>query len=126
TARAQPHPVTAGVPHAKGVIDGAGLRVSEEVGELIEMQIVGMDQRVDLAKTQQLIARNETQDREHRVRPEDTAAGQIPVPQAAAPPVERSVDPRAHRLIDLVRLAGARRLPVEGKTKDEHYETGGG
>ena len=63
---------------------------------------------------------------EHRMRPEDAAARDVPVPQAAAAAIERGVDAAAHHVVDSVGLAGPRRLPVEGKAEDQHDKSGGG
>ena len=60
------------------------------------------------------------------MRPEDAAAREVPVPQAAAAAVERGVDAAAHRVVDQVGFARARRLPVEGEAEDQHDEAGGG
>ena len=79
-ARAQPHPVAVGVAHAEGVVDRRGLGFGELCGKLIEMQVLRMDQRIDLAEAQQLVLRLEPQDREHRMRPEDAAARRAPSP----------------------------------------------
>ena len=70
--------------------------------------------------------RLEAEDREHRMRPEDAAAREVPVPQAAAAAVERGVDAAAHGVVDDVGLARARRLPVEGEAEDQQDEAGGG
>ena len=63
---------------------------------------------------------------EHRLRPEDAAARQVPIPQAAAAAVERGIDAAADRFVDHVRFARPRRLPVEGEAEDQHDKTGGG
>ena len=63
---------------------------------------------------------------EHRLRPEDPAAREIPVPQSAAAAIERGIDAAAHGVIDQVTLAGAGRLPVERKAEDQHDKAGGG
>ena len=60
------------------------------------------------------------------MRPEDAAAREVPVPQAAAAAVERGVDAAAHRVVDQVGLARAGRLPVEGEAQDQQHEAGGG
>ena len=52
-ARAQPHPVAVGVAHAEGVVDEGGLGVGELGGELVEMDVLGMDEGIDLAEAQQ-------------------------------------------------------------------------
>ena len=125
-ARAQPHPVAAGMAHAEVVVDRVGLGVGQLARELVEMDVLRVHELVDLAEAQQLVARLEPQDREHGMRPEDAAAGEVPVPQAATAAVERGVDALAHRLVDHVGLARARRLPVEGEAEDQHHEPGGG
>ena len=125
-ARAQPHPIAAGVAHAEGVVDGARLGLGKLGGEVVELQIVGMNERADLAEAQQVVAWLQPEDREHGMRPEDPAAREVPVPQAAAAAVERGVDAGAHGLVDLVGLARARGLPVEGETEDQHDEAGRG
>ena len=125
-ARAQPHPVAVGVTHAEGVVDRRGPGFGELCGKLIEMQVLRMHQRIDLAEAQELVLRLEPEDREHRMRPEDAAAPELPVPQPAAAAVERGVDAGAHGLVDDVGLARARRLPVEGEAEDQHDEAGGG
>ena len=102
------------------------LGVGELGRELVELQIVGVHERVDLAEAHQIVARLEAEDREHRMRPEDAAARDVPVPQPAAAAVERGVDARAHGLVDQVGFARARRLPMEGEAEDQHHEAGGG
>ena len=51
-ARAQPHPVAVRMAHTEGVVDQGGGRVRELGGELIEMDILGMNEGVDLAEAQ--------------------------------------------------------------------------
>ena len=125
-ARAQPHPVAVGMPHAEGAVDGAGPGVGELRGELVELHVVRVHQRADLAEGQQVVLRLEPEDGEHGMRPEDAAAREVPVPQAAAAAVERGVDAAAHRVVDEVGFARAHRLPVEGKAEDQQHEAGGG
>ena len=107
------------------MVDRGGLGVGKLGGQLVEIDVLGVDQGVDLAEGQQRVARREPEDREHRMRPEDAAAREVPVPQAAAAAIERGVDARAHRLVDHVGFARAGRLPVEGKAEDQHDEAGG-
>ena len=85
-----------------------------------------MHQRADLAEGEEIVARLEPQNVEHRVGPEDAAARQVPIPQAAAPAVERGVDPAAHGVEDEVGFAGAQRLPVKREAQDQQHEAGGG
>ena len=85
-----------------------------------------MDEGVDLAEAQQGVPRPEAEDGEHGVRPEHAAAGEVPVPQSAAPTVERRVDARAHRLVDHIGFARAGCLPVEREAEDQDDEAGGG
>ena len=125
-ARAQPDPVAVGVTHAEGVVDRGDLGVGKLRGEVVELHVVGVDQRADAAEGQEVVLALHAEDIEHRLRPEDAAAGEVPVPQAAAAAVERGVDAAAHRLVDDVGLARPCRLPVEGEAEDQHDEAGGG
>ena len=102
-----------------------GLGIGELGGELIEVDVVGMHERVDLAEGHQIVLRVEPENGEHRMRPEDAAAREVPVPQAAAAAIERGVDAAAHRVVDQVGFARARRLPVEREAEDQQHEAGG-
>ena len=104
----------------------AGLGVGKLRRELIELQIVRMNEHADLAEGQQLFARLQSEDLEHRVRPENAAARKIPVPQAAPAAIERRVDARAHGVVDHVGFARPRCLPMERKSEDQQHEAGGG
>ena len=86
----------------------------------------GCTERADVAERQQVVLGLQAEDVEHRLRPEDAAAREVPVPQPAAATVERGVDAAAHGLIDQVGFARACRLPMEGKAEDQHDEAGGG
>ena len=125
-AHPQPDPVAVGVLHAEGLVDVIDLAGDELVGDREQVDVVGFHQRVDLAEGQQVAAAVEPEHGEHRLRPEDPAARQVPVPQPAAAAVERGIDPAAHRVVDQVAFAGAGRLPVKGKAEDQHHEAGGG
>ena len=125
-AHPQPDPVAVGVLHAKGLVDVVELAGDQLIGDREQIDVVGFHQRVDFAEGEQVVAGVEPQHGEHRLRPEDPAARQVPVPQAAAAAIERGVDPAAHRVIDQVALAGAGRLPVEGKAEDQHDKARGG
>ena len=125
-AHAQPDPVAVGVLHAEGLVDVVDLAGDQLVGDVEQVDVVGFHQRVDLAEGEEVVAGIEPEHGEHRLRPEDPAARQVPVPQAAAAAVERGVDPAAHRVVDEVALAGAGRLPVEGEAEDQHDEARGG
>ena len=125
-ARAQPDPASVGMAHAEFMIDRLQLGVGDLGGEAVEIDVVAVHQRVDLAESEQIVLRLKAEDVEHRVRPEHPAARQIPVPKPAAAAVERGVDAAAHSVVDQIGLAGAGCLPVEGKAEDQHHETGGG
>ena len=113
--------------HAEGVVDRAwpwprrAARRARRAG-----RPPGCTRALTSPKVSSVIARLQSEDREHGVRPEDAAAGKVPVPQAAAAAVERGVDAAAHRFVDHVGFARARRLPVEGKAEDQQHEAGGG
>ena len=85
-----------------------------------------MGERADVAERQQVVLGREPENLEHRLRPENAAARQVPIPQAAAAPVERGIDAAADRLIDQVRFPRPCRLPMEGEAEDQHDEAGGG
>ena len=125
-AHAQPDPVAVGVLHAEGLVDVIDLRGDKLIGDREQVDVVGFHQRIDLAEGQQVAAGVEPQHREHRLRPEDPAARQVPVPQSAAPAIERGIDPAAHGVIDEIAFARAGRLPVECKAEDQHHKAGGG
>ena len=124
-AGAQPDPFAAGVQHAELVVDRPGLGVGELRRDLVEPDVVGMHQAAHFAERHQVVARRDAQDREHRMRPEDAAAGEVPVPQPAAAAVERGVDAASHGVVDRVGLARARGLPVKRKAQDQQHEAGG-
>src|SRR5437868_6694019 len=85
--RAQPYPVAIGVTHPKGMIHLACLRVGEMSREFIEIDVVGMDERVHFAEAHQRISRPQPSNRVHGMRPEYAPAREIPVPQTAAPAI---------------------------------------
>ena len=123
-ARPQPHPAAVGVTHAKGVIERGHLGVGELRGQIVEIDVVGMHQRVDFAEGEQIVLLRQAQNVEHRMRPEHAAARQVPIPQPAAAAVERGVDAAPHGVMDEVGLARPRRLPVEGEAENKHHEAG--
>ncbi len=118
----QPDPVAVGVLHAEGLVDVIDLPGDQLIGDREQVDVVGFHQRVDLAEGEQVAAGIEAEHGEHRLRPEDPAARQVPIPQSAAPAVERGIDAAAHGVVDQIAFAGARRLPVEGKAEDQHHK----
>ena len=79
-ARPQPNPVAMGVTHAEGAIDRHGLTVGELGPELVQLDVIGMNEGTDIAESEEIVSRLEAENGEHRVRPEDAAASDIPVP----------------------------------------------
>ena len=122
----QPDPVAVGVLHAEGLVDVIDFRGDQLIGDREQIDVVGFHQRVDLAEGQEVAAGVEAEHGEHRLRPEDPAARQVPIPQSAAAAIERGIDAAAHRVVDEIALAGAGRLPVKGKAQDQHDKAGGG
>src|SRR6266404_4606453 len=122
----QPNPVPAGVLHAEGLVDVVDFRGNELIGDREQVDVVGLHERVDFAECQKVAAGLEPQHREHRLRPEDSAARQVPIPQSATTAVERGIDTPAHGVVDEVALTRARRLPVKCEAEDQYDETGGG
>ncbi len=125
-AHPQPDPVAVGVLHAEGLVDMIDLRGDELVGDLEQVDVVGFHQRVDLAERQEVAAVLEAEHREHRLRPEDSAAREVPIPQSAAAAIERGIDPPAHGVVDEIAFARAGRLPVECEAQDQHHKARGG
>src|ERR1700741_1023521 len=89
---AQPDPVPVGVLHAESLVDVIDLAANQLVGNREEVDVVGLHQCVDLAEGEEIAAAAEAKHREHRLRPKNSAARKIPVPQAAAAAIERGVD----------------------------------
>ena len=79
-ARTQPHPMAVRMAHAEGLVDGGGAGIGKLGGELVKLDVVGMHQRADVAEGQQVVLGLESDDVEHRLRPENAAARQVPVP----------------------------------------------
>ncbi len=123
-AHPQPNPSAVGMAHAEVMIDGLHFGVGELHRQAVEIDVVRMDEVVDLAERQKLVLLRQAEDVVHRMRPEDPAARQIPIPQSAAAAIERGVDAAAHGVVNEVGLARARRLPVKGKTENQHHEAG--
>src|SRR6185312_6388522 len=93
-----------GVPHAEGMIDGGRGGFGDLSGEIVEPQILRMCEGGDVAERQQVVFSLQSEYLEHRLRPENTSARQVPVPQAAAAAVERGIDAATDRLINQVRF----------------------
>src|SRR6185437_7096214 len=104
-------PAALRMAHAKGVIDRLRLRFGEPCRQYVEVDVVWMHQRPELAESEQFVLRRQSEHVEHRTRPKNTAARQIPIPQAAAAAIERRINAAANRIVDQVRLSGAGRLP---------------
>jgi hypothetical protein len=83
-----------------------------------------MNERIHFAEGEQLLARREAENFEHRIRPINPAACEIPIPQAASSAIERGVHARAHHVVDFVGFARARSLPVKCKAEDQQDEAG--
>ena len=124
--RAQPDPMAVGVAHAEGMVDRGRLCFRKFGGEVVELHVLGMHQCIHIAEGQQVILGLKPKDVEHRLRPEDAAASEIPIPKAAAATVQRRIDAAADRFVDNVGFPRACRLPMEGKSEDQHDEAGGG
>ena len=82
----------------------------------------GCDQLGDLADREQAVLRLEPENLEHRLRPEDRAARQVPFPQAGTAAPERRVEAGLRLRIDEVGLVRARRLRVIGKAEDDEHD----
>ena len=69
-----------GVAHAEGMIDRGGVGFRKLFGDLVETHVVGVNEGTDFAEGQQVVFGFQTKNAEHRLRPEDAAACEIPVP----------------------------------------------
>ena len=76
----QPDPVAARMAHAEFPVDRGGGRLGELRGQLVELDVVRVHQRADLAEGQDLVLRFEPEQLEHRARPEDAARAAGPSP----------------------------------------------
>src|SRR5204862_6377432 len=112
TARAQPDPGAVVMPHSERMVDEAGAGINQLIDEIVRLQVVGMDESVDLGEGEQLFACRKSENGEHRMRPEDAPARDIPVPQATAAAVEGGIDTGMHRLVEGVSFTGSGRLPM--------------
>ncbi len=109
-AHPQPDPAAVDVMHAEHAVDRGFAGLEQGFDQRQQVAVVGVDQPGDLAEAEQSVARVETDDLEHRARPEDAGAGQVPVPQAAAAAGERCLEARLRLAVDAVGLRRARRL----------------
>jgi hypothetical protein len=113
-ARAQPYPFAAAVANAKCMVDGVRLGGGETSGDFAEIPVGRMHQRIDVAERDVAALIGQTEDLEHRARPVDASARQVPVPQAAAAATERGVHSLPHAFANRVRFPGPRFLPEIG------------
>ncbi len=122
----QPHPLAVAMPHPELAVERAALALEHHLGVALDRLILRMQPLRHLPVGEEVALRFEPQNVEHRSRPEDSPARDVPVPKAAAPAVERLVEPfRGHRQRP-VRLRRARRLPVErAPEQDENGERDG-
>ena len=116
--------------HAELAVEGAAPALQHLLGGAVDRLVLGVEQLCDLAVGQEVAARLEPEDVEHRARPEDLSARDVPVPQSALAAVERLVEALGRHRERPVGLGGARRLPVEGAAEqhehaERHREEGG-
>jgi hypothetical protein len=76
----QPHPMAVGVAHAEGMIDRGGVGFRKLFGDLVETHVVGVNEGADFAEGQQVVFGFQTKNAEHRLRPKDAAAREVPIP----------------------------------------------
>jgi hypothetical protein len=89
------------------VIDRIGMRAGQQLGHRREGIILWMNQRIDIAKGHELAGRRHAKHLVHRIRPVDTPACEIPIPQAAASPAKRGVDSVLHPVAQYLACAEA-------------------
>src|SRR5437773_12509669 len=105
--------MTVGVLHAEGLVDVIDFGGNKLIGDREQVDIIGFYQRVELTEGQEIAATIQAQHREHRLRPEYSAARQVLIPQPAPSSVERGIDPATHGVMTEVAFARAGRLPVD-------------
>src|SRR4029434_9317351 len=115
-ACAQPYPVARGVTHAERMIDCGRRCVGKFSCELVEINVIRMHQRVHIPERKQIVFRVQSENFEHRLRPEDSSSGKVPVPKTAAATVERSIDAAADGFVDKIGLPGSCRLPMKSES----------
>ncbi len=119
---AQPDPDSRRAADAEIVIDDRGFRRGEPVGEAVEVAVLAMDEAVDLAEGQELVATLVAEHLVHRVRPVDTAAGDVPIPQSTSPAAQRRVDPALDLVAHVVGGPRVARLKPVGAAKPDDHE----
>ena len=106
--------------HAKFEIDRAFAGRERLLDQSAQRLVVGMHHLFDF-RQRQARPEGESEHFEHRARPCRAAAHEIPIPEAAASPVERQFDMRALDRLARGPRAGARRIkPVEAERTGEH------
>ncbi len=107
--------------HPEFLVDGRLAAAQHDVDQPVDRVIVRVQPLRHLAIGQEFPFRLEAQDVVHRLRPEDAAARDVPVPQSAVAAVERLVHPLGGNGQRLVSLGSASRLPVEGGAQQHQH-----
>ena len=123
-ARPKPDPVPLGVLQPEFVIEAGAAAAQQIFSQFGDGRLLGMLAAGDLAIGEIFPALRQAEHGIHGARPEDAAARQIPVPQAAAPVIQRRIQPRRGR--------GQRRLsrpcpvgiPVHGQHQRDQRNAG--
>ena len=110
--------------HAEFLVEDRFLAGEQLLDHFLELRIVGMDALGDFAEIQELALLLEPENVVHRFRPEDPAARDVPVPQAAMAAVERLVEPLGGDGEGAVGFRRLRRLPVKGAAQHHQHEEG--
>ena len=110
--------------HAEGVINRGRGCIGKFDGEVVKTHILGMHQRAHITERQEIVFVLKPKDVEHRLRPENAAASEIPIPKAASATVQRRIDAAADRFVDEVGFPRTCRLPMKGKSEDQNDEAG--
>ena len=119
---AQPYPMAVRVAHAEGMVNRGRRCIRKFDSEVVETHVLGMHQCIHIAEGQQVILVLKPKDVEHRLRPEDATASEIPIPKATAATVQCRIDAAADRFVDKVGFPRTCRLPMEGKSEDQNDE----
>ena len=124
--RPEPGPVAVLMAHAKLLVEHVLAAGEQRFDDFFKLGIVGMDALGHLAEIEELAFLLHSEDIVHRLRPEDAATRDVPVPQTAMAAVERLVEPfggDGERAVGFGRLG---RLPVKSAAEHHQDEEGDG
>ena len=91
-ALSQPDPAAVGRAHAKLDVDIVASAIGGELGNRLEAHVLWMNERLQFRHRPWVRPFGEVEHVEHRGRPDDATAANVPGPQSAAAAIERQID----------------------------------